>query len=171
MLFVSILECFYSKVWHSNKYISIILYKIIRDIMEKGSDKISGFHVFCVFNFLLSYLLVFKFLFIYLYPKCYPPLSVLSSHSTFPHPPSPSAMREWTPIPTPPIAPYTGTSSLCRVICVLSHWGQTRQTNVCSLVGLSVSESPQRFRLVGSVGHPIESLSPSGTSVFTPTLP
>jgi hypothetical protein len=36
----------------------------------------------------------------------------------------------------------------------------------CSLVGGSVTESCQGFRLVGSIGLPVEFLSPSGLSVY-----
>jgi hypothetical protein len=45
------------------------------------------------------------------------------------------------------------------------------QTYACSLVGGSVSGSPQGSKLVGSVGLPVESLSSSGPSVLPQSLP
>ena len=41
-------------------------------------------------------------------------------------------------------------------------WGGLDPACVCSLVGDSVSESPQRSRLVETVGFPVESLFPQG---------
>jgi hypothetical protein len=43
--------------------------------------------------------------------------------------------------------------------------------HACSLVGGSVSGSPQGSRLVNSVGLLIESLSPLGSSIVPPSLP
>ena len=43
--------------------------------------------------------------------------------------------------------------------------------HVCSLVGVSVSGSPQRSRLVDSVGLLVESRSSSGPSIIPPTPP
>jgi hypothetical protein len=52
-------------------------------------------------------------------------------------------------------------------ICV----GRPKTNPVCSLVGGSVSESPQWSRLVDSVGLPVEFLSPSGSPVFPVRVP
>ena len=49
-------------------------------------------------------------------------------------------------------------------------WGDLGSSHVCSLVGGSVSESPQSPRLVDSVGLPVKFLSHLGSSILLPIL-
>jgi hypothetical protein len=81
------------------------------------------------------------------------------------------------------LPPGSGVSSLYRIRCILSHWGQTRQFHAiyvpgslkpacaCSLVSFSVSGSSKGSRLVETIVLPVEFLSPSGSSIFPSTLP
>jgi hypothetical protein len=83
----------------------------------------------------------------------------------------------------PPVSPYPGASSLCRIRCILSHGGQTKQPPatcvpgasdqlmMCSLVGGSVFGSSQGPRLVDTVGLPVGLPAPSGLSILPLTLP
>jgi hypothetical protein len=59
-------------------------------------------------------------------------------------------------------------------ICYVLHglWGASLgAAHACSLVGSSVSENPQGFRLFDSVGLPVELLFSPGPSFLPSTLP
>lgn len=64
----------------------------------------------------------------------------------------------------PWISSYPGMASLCRLRSILSHWGNLCAGNfgpshVCSLIGGSVFEICQVYRLVDSLCLPVEFLS------------
>jgi hypothetical protein len=60
-----------------------------------------------------------------------------------------------------------------RLSCNILHMyrGELGPAHVCFFIGSSVSRSPQGYRLVDSVGLLVESLSPPGPSVLSPSLP
>ena len=51
-------------------------------------------------------------------------------------------------------------------ICYTYVWRVLDTAHVCSLVGGSVSESPEGSRLIDTVGFSVEFLSPSGPQFF-----
>ena len=109
----------------------------------------------------------FKNHFIYI-PNVVPPFLV---------PPVPDFLTQFPlPFSSERVPPSSEASSLYRIRCVLSHWGQTRQSvlcyicarghrpaHVCSLVGGLVSGSSEEPGLVDTLGllwgcHPLQLL-------------
>ena len=81
--------------------------------------------------------------FIYLHSNCCPS-SQLHPQNFSPHPSLPFVSERVLP-PTPanyafphPASPFPGASSLYRIRCILSHWGQTRQSSATYKPGRAV---------------------------------
>jgi len=119
----------------------------------------------CLFVFKLQILFLFQstlqlFHIPYILPA--PPFSTRMSLSHPPH----------------QISKLPGASSLLRVRCIFSHWGQTRQSSAIYVLGTSsqwvytawldpVSERSQGSRLIETAGPPIGSLSSPASSSFS----